>query len=67
MSGSHDAGKGDASRVINIIRYSQRNDEINWPWRHRKMDREARARMDVRLKGRKIKPCVESEFPPNMY
>jgi len=66
MIGEHDAGKGDASRVMNITRYSQRNDEINWPHRRKKWDQEARARMDARLKGRKGPPCPESDFMPHL-
>ena len=66
MSGAHDAGKGDASRVVNIRRYSDRNDEINWPHRRKREDEAARKRLTERLKGRKIEPCVESEWPPHL-
>ena len=64
MSGAHDSGKGDASRVIDIRKYTERNDEINWPGRRHKRDMEARERLGARLKGRKVSSCPESEFMP---
>ena len=66
MSAAHDAGKGDDSRVRNIRKYSERNEEIHWPGREAKriarLNEEQRARLDKRLKGKKCDPCPESSF-----
>ena len=59
MSGAHDTGKGDDSRIRNIKKYSERNEEIRWPGREAKRQREKLAK---RLQGRNITPCPESDF-----
>ena len=46
MSEAHDSGKGDASRVRDIFKYTQNNDEINWKYRRKKQE-EKQARLDV--------------------
>ena len=42
MSEANEAGKGDSSRVKDIFKYSERNDEIKWKYRNKKEENDGK-------------------------